>query len=178
MRPMHIDFDRSPRQPALGWWMLLAGLALLSLAMWQCLHVRQQQATLRQAHEQQEQARISHERQQLEALPPPTPPYADDPRWRRAAAELTLPWIATLRAVETATKPPVFLVGFKSDPVSGRLLLDAEAPSFDAALDFVSTLQAAPALSQTQILSHEDTPDPQGRLLTRFSLQTQWVVAP
>lgn len=178
MRPMRIDFARSPSQPRLGWLMLLAGLVMLGLVASQYWHVREQQAAQLNTQHQLALAMENSERQRVAALPSPVPPYADDRRWRRAATELALPWITTLRAVERATKPPVFLLGFKSDPASGRLQLDAEAPSFNAALDFVSALQAAPALSQTQLLSHQDAPDPQGRPLTRFSLQTQWVVSP
>lgn len=175
---MRIDFVRSPRQPMFGWLVLAFALAMLGLAGWQYLALKHRQEALAKAHQQQIQLLAESERQRLVALPPPMPAYVDDKRWHRAAHELALPWINTLRALEQATKPPIFLVGFKSDPASGRLQLDAEAPSLDAALDFVTALQAAPALSQTQILSHDESSDPQGRPLTRFSLQTRWVVAP
>lgn len=175
---MRIDFVKPPSQPKLGWLMLIAGLVLMGMMVRQYLDLKHRQAALVQAHQQQVQAQAEEERQRLAMLPPPAPAYMDDKRWRHAAKELALPWISTLRAVEHATKPPIFLVGFKSDPATGRLQLDAEAPSFDAALDFVVALQASPSLAQTQILSHEDAPDPQGRPLTRFSLQTRWVTTP
>lgn len=175
---MRIDFVRSPRQPVLGWLVLASALATTGLAGWQYLALKHRQEALTKAQQQQAQLLAENERQRLAALPPPLPPYVDDKRWHLAAHELALPWINTLRALEQATKPPIFLVGFKSDPATGRLQLDAEAPSLDAALDFVSALQAAPTLSQTQILSHEESPDSQGRPLTRFSLQTKWVLAP
>ncbi|MDO9236956.1 MAG: hypothetical protein Q7U28_13115 [Aquabacterium sp.] len=178
MRPIRVDFVKRPGPPMLGWLVLLIGVALLGALAQQYVRFSQVRASALQASQQQAQTVAEQERQRVADLPSPPPPYLDDRRWRRAATELALPWINTLRAVEQATKPPVFLVGFKSDPATGRLQLDAEAPSFDAALGYVSVLQAAPALSQTQILSHDDTPDPQGRPLTRISLQTQWVTTP
>lgn len=178
MRTMQIDFVRSSSQPLLGWVVLTAGLVMLSLTTWQYLEHQQRQESARQIFQQQVQLQAEEERQRVAALPALTPSYVDDKRWNRAARELALPWMETLRALEHSAKPPVFLLGFKSDPSNGRLQLDAEAPSFDAALDFVSALQANPALAQTQISSHEDAPDPQGRTLTRFSVQTQWVTTP
>lgn len=175
---MHIDFVRSSRQPLLGWLLLIAGLVMLSLATWQYLENQQRQESTRLTSQREIQAQADEERLRLGALPPPALTYVNDKRWSRAARELALPWMNTLRALEQTAKPPVFLLGFKSDPANGRLQLDAEAPSFGAALDLVAGLQANPALAQTQISSHEEAPDPQGRPLTRFSVQTQWVVTP
>lgn len=178
MRTMQIDFARSSRQPLLGWLALIAGLVMLSLTTWQYLEHQQRQESARQVSLQQVRLQAEEERQRIVALPSPAPSYLDDKRWNRAARELALPWMNTLRALEHAAKPPVFLLGFRSDPASGRLQLDAESPNFDAALDFISALQTNPALAQTQISSHEDVPDSQGRSLTRFSVQTQWVTTP
>lgn len=172
---MHIDFVRSAPTPRVGWLVLIAGLALTGMALEQAMRFRQQQVAWRQAQVKAEQQLADAERQRLAAVPPPLPSYEDDKRWRRAATELALPWLDTLRAIEHATKPPVFLVGFKSDPVSGRLQLDAEAPDLDAALGYVTSLQAEPQLTNTLLLAHQQTPDPQGHTQLRLSLQTQWV---
>lgn len=175
---MRIDFVKSPRQPATGWLVLATGLVLLGLAGRHYLNHLHRQEAIRQQQQHQLQLQAEEERQRVAALPAPEPDYRQDKRWRHAAKELTLPWINTLRALEQAAKPPVFLLGFKSDPVSGRLQLEAEAPSFDSALDFVSALQELPTLAQTQLASHEELPDPQGRPFTRFSVNTQWVPTP
>ena len=176
MKHMRIDFVKSERAPKLGWFVLVAGLVMAGMAADQWLHWRQHQEALVSTRQQQARDAAEQERQRLATLPPATPPYVDDKRWQRAATELALPWINTLKAIEHATKPPVFLVGFKCDPVTGRLQLDAEAPAFDAALGYVSALQAQPELAHMQILAHDESPDQQGHPQVRFSLQAQWVV--
>ena len=161
--------------PRVGWLFLIAGMVSTGVALDQAMHLRQQQVAWRQDQDKAAGQLAEAERQRLTALPPSLPSYEDDKRWRRAATELALPWLDTLRAIERATKPPVFLVGFKSDPVNGRLQLDAEAPDLDAALAYVTSLQAEAQLANTQLLAHQQTPDPQGRTQLRLSLQTQWV---
>jgi hypothetical protein len=177
MKSMHIDFIGQARSPRLGWLILGLGLGLAGLAGQRWLAWHQTQAQLTQAHEQALRDQAEHERQRLASLPPPVPPYTDDLRWQRAAHELNLPWMDTLRAIEHATRPPVYLTGFKSDPASGRLQLEAEAPDLDAALGYVSALQAERQLRNTQLQTHDSLPDPQGRSQLRFALQTQWVRA-
>jgi hypothetical protein len=176
---MHINFVQTGRTATsrLGWLVLAVGLVMTSIAAEQLLQWRQAQEVLLEARLQQVRTMAEQERQRLAALPPATPPYVDDKRWQRAASELALPWLSTLQAIEHATKPPVFLTGFKSDPVSGRLQLDAEAPAFEAALSYVSALQTQPGLANTQLLAHDESPDLQGHPLVKFSLQTKWVVA-
>jgi hypothetical protein len=175
MRPMNIDFIGSTPLPRLGWALLLAGLTLSGIAVGQGLRYRQQQVAWSHAQDAGVKQLAESERQRLAALPPILPLYEDDKRWQRAAAELALPWIDTLRAIEQATKPPVYLLGFKPDPISGRLQLDAEAPDLGGALAYVHALQTESQFSGTQLLSHEQTTDPLGRTQLRISLQTQWV---
>lgn len=172
---MHIDFARTAPLPRVGWALLIAGLALTVAAGDQAMRLQRQQEAWKQSHDQAAQQEAESERKRLAALPPPMPSYQDDKRWRRAATELALPWLGTLRAIEHATKPPVFLVDFKAEPASGRLQLEAEAPDLDAALAYVTTLQAEPQLANTQLLSHQQVADSQGQLQLRVSLQTQWV---
>lgn len=162
----------------LGWLVLLLALLAAGMAADQIWQTHQQALTLTQAQEATAQHQAELERQRLAALPPATPPYVDDKRWQRAASELTLPWLNTLRALEQATKPPVFLVGFKSDPVNGRLQLDAEAPDLDAALAYTASLQADARLTHTLLSAHDLAGDPQGHGLVKFSLRTQWVKDP
>jgi hypothetical protein len=177
MRRLGIDFVRPARPPALGWFVLLAGLLLTGLATDRFLSMRQRQAAQAQARTQHSQALAEQARQMLAMQPIVIPPYVDDKRWQRAATDLSLPWLNTLEALEKVSKPPIFLLGLRSDPISGRLQLDAEAPDLDAALNYVSALQAQAGLTNTQLLAHDESPDQQGRQQVRFSLQTQWVVA-
>lgn len=177
MRTMHIDFIRKPGTPGLGWLVLAIGLGLAGWAAHQWMGWRHMQDARAQAREAQLHDQAERERQRLASLPPLLPPYTDDKRWQRAAHELSLPWMDTLRAIEHATKPPVYLLGFKSDPASGRLQLDAEAPDLDAMLAYVNALHGETQLGNPQLLTHDSAPDTQGRPQLRFALQTQWVHA-
>lgn len=179
MRRFQIDFAQpSKAQPLMGWLLLLIGLASLVMVGKHFLIWRQAQADAEHAKQQQVQAADELAKRQATRLVNATPVYVDDKRWAHAVTELALPWIGTLRAIERATQPPIYLLAFKSDPVSGRLLLEAEAPTFDEVLAYMAALQTAKQLHSTQLLSHQEANDAQGHALVRFSLQTQWVSAP
>lgn len=175
MRAMRVDFVKSKGQPVLGWLVLVFGMALLGFMANRYVHMHQRQVLREQTRQEHARKLANLERERLAQTPAAQPNYAQDKRWRKASSELTLPWIDTLRAIEHATKPPVFLLTLKSDPTSGRLQMDAEASDFEEVLGYVSALQDESALVDTQLIAHEDTNDAQGHPLVRFSVQSKWV---
>lgn len=178
MKVSSIDFVRKPGQPTLGWISFGVGLALLfwsAQAVW--LHQQHQQQAQHEAR-QKAMAKEEAEQRALASIPKPRPPYFNDQRWQRAARELAFPWVASLMAVEHSIKPPVYLLALRSTPESGQLGLDGEAPDLDAALAFVTKLQAEPQLQETALLTHEEMADSTGRVSVHFSVQTHWVTRP
>jgi hypothetical protein len=154
------------------------GLATLAIAAEQFVRWQIDQQDRMAAHQQSVQRLQEQARQEQASLPAPPPGYDTDKRWLSAATELNLPWLDTLRALDQATKPPVYLLGVKSDAKTGKLVLEAEAPDLDAALTYVETLQAESALRDAHLMAHDTAPDPSGRPFTKVSIQTQWVATP
>lgn len=178
MSSTRIDFIRQRSQPRLGWLLLAIGFGLLlwrGSMLWQ-----QQQEALQERQKAQVQALAAQAQAERAAAsrPQPRAPFFEDKRWQRTARELNFPWVGTLTAVEHTVKPPIYLLALRSAPESGQLSLDGEAPDLDAALAFLSGLQGEPQLSDTALITHEESADSTGRIAVRFSVQTKWVSQP
>jgi hypothetical protein len=171
MRSSAIDFLRPPRPPRLGWVLLALGVAALATALW----LEQRWTSERAVAEQAEQQALAAQRA-LRAPPPPTEPTLAQRRWQQAQGELRRPWLPALRAIESATVNPVFLLSMTIEPGNGLIKLDGEAPSFDHALAYVQVLDEGGALQPATLLSHEQAVDPSGaRGAVKFSVTTRWV---
>lgn len=170
MRSRPIDFLRAPRPPIVGWCLLLIGIAALASALMVHRQREIQRAELETAASQRDAA----QRRLQEAALRPKVLSADDRRLQKIAAQLQQPWLPTLRAIEGATESPVFLLGLAIDPATGKIQLDAEAPSFDHALVYVQRLSEDGALPSAQMASHESIIDPSGRAAVRFTVVATW----
>lgn len=167
-----MDFLRAKRVPLLGSFLLALGVTALA-------------TTFSLSHEWAGRA-AKIERDDLRAaaarqvrLPPPKPalvtPY--ERRAQQALVELQRPWLASLRAIESATREPVFLLGLTIEPATGVIRLDAEAATFDQALGYVERLSASPGLLPATLVSHEAAATlPPGQGAVRFTVSTRWAV--
>lgn len=164
-----VDFLRT-RRPRLGPWLLAIGGLTLALAVtidrtWTAQHqeaLRQQQAA--QALRQQQAAPL-----------PPQKPSVEQRRWQGAQLELRRPWLKVLGAIETATTAPVYLLGLSIDAATGAVKLEAEAPSVDHALAFVTVLDEEKVLQPAVLVSHTGFNNPQwDRPWVKFSVLSQW----
>lgn len=165
-----IDFLRPAQPPRIGWLLLTLGLAALSGALWCEQHWASERAAAKDAEQQAQAAQRA-----LHAPPPPVEPTLAQRRWQQAQGELQRPWLPALRAIESATANPVFLLSMSIDPAKGLIKLDAEAPSFDHALAYVQVLDIGGVLQPATLVSHEQGLDPAGgRGPVRFSAVTHW----
>lgn len=166
-----VDFLRPIGAPRVGWWLLALGIAALAVAF----GAEQRWTTQRAAAVRAAQDALALQQAAIEPLParPPTPAQR---RWQQVQPELQRPWLPALRAIESATVNPVFLLSMTIEPVTGLVKLDAEAPSFDHALAFVQVLDLSGALRPASLVSHEQSSGgPAGRGAVRFSAMTRWV---
>ena len=169
MSAVRIDFLHPRRLPWLGLSLLLLGGASLAAALW----IDRAWGAERRALEDAERARVEAvDRARREALRPVvlTP---DQRRLQHIAPVLRQPWLPTLRLIENATEPPVFLLSLSIDPADGVVLLEAEAPDFNGALAYVQSLDEDGLLGPAQIRSHEQGSDP-ARPTVRFKVATRW----
>ena len=170
MRAPAIDFLRPPRPPLLGWVLLAAGLLGLVGALW----LEQRWSTERSAAEREAQAALDARRVDERPKPPPAPTAAQL-RWQQAQVELRRPWLPALRAMESATVNPVYLLSMSIEPATGLIKLEAEAPSFDHAMAYVQTLDEGGVLQPATLISHEQTSEQgSGRPFVRFAATTRW----
>jgi len=165
-----IDFLRPSRPPRIGWVLLALGIACLAGALW----CDQRWVNERAAAARAEQQSLAAQRA-LQAPPPPAEPTLTQRRWQQAQLELQRPWLPALRAIESATANPVFLLSMTIEPAKGLIKLDAEAPSFDHALAYVLVLDEGGALQPATLVSHEQATDTgSGRSTVKFSAVTRW----
>ena len=167
-----IDFAKPRgRAPTLGVALLALGvLAVVATAVcdrsWAADREQVLQASLR---------REEAMRAQRQAKPVVVVPSADEKRVERALAERNRPWLAALRAVEAATRDPVFLLAMNADAANHSFRLDAEAPSFEHALSYAQVLPDGVGLASALLLSHELVTDAaSGRQVVRFSVSARW----
>lgn len=169
-----VDFAQArDRVPRLGFVLLVIGiLSLLGVALCQ-----QRWAAERHAAWQEAERRAEVLRAQRQAKPVVAVVSADEKRLQRVVAERGRPWLAALRAVEAATRDPVFLLAMSADTSTHSLRLDAEASSFEQALAYVQALPDDAGLESADLLSHESVTDAaSGRQVVRFSVSVRWRV--
>lgn len=169
-----IDFSRPVRAvSALGMALLFIG-ALALLASGICHH---RWAAEREVAAQQAQREAEALRARRAAKPVAAAPSSDERRLQRATLERARPWMPALRAIEAATRDPVYLLSLSADAGSGSFRLEGEAPSFEHALAYVQVLPDGVGISTASLLSHEETNDPaSGRRVVRFAVRIQWAM--
>jgi hypothetical protein len=171
VNPKAMDFRRAGGVPESGWVLLAAGVIAMGVAAW---------FNARWTSEKSEIDRL----EQLAAVegaaqtPAPEPVRASPAQVRidQALVELRRPWLASLRAVESATRDPVYVLSMAVDPGTGAIRLDAEADDFSQAVGYVEKLGASPLLASASLMSHETGTNPAtARPVLRFTVGTRWV---
>lgn len=164
-----IDLSREPPAPWLGWILLIVGVgaAVSSLAY------RQHRIDVLAEADRLVQARV--ESQHLQAGPRAVAPSPAETRRRAAGVEARAPWLATLRAIESTAREPVYLRAVTFEPGTGVVRLDAEASSFADALAYATSIDDSAWLHPAWLRSHEEAVDPAlGRSVVRFSVVARW----
>lgn len=165
-----IDFLRPVAVPRIGWILLALGGMALGAALW----LDQQWASERIEVRRAQLAAVAEQQAKMKPVRA-SAPTLEQRRARQVQAELQRPWLPVLRAVESAAVAPVYLLSLNVDPLTGQVKLEGEAPSFDHALAFVQVLDVGGALQPASLLSHAETPSPQGdKPWVKFSATTQW----
>jgi hypothetical protein len=167
---VRVDFLKTQSQPALGWVLLALGVGLMGAALAFESHRTEaaaaSQAQALQRHEAWQKARAEASRPKV--LTP------QERRSLRVRPMLNRPLLRSLSSIEEVAQAPVYLLRLSIDPASGKVQIEAEAPSFEHALAFVEMIGGDGALRQAQLLSHDVTADPSGVQTVRFSAVSRW----
>jgi hypothetical protein len=167
-----IDFLHPHRPAWLGWGLLAMGVATLAAS----LGLQHRWADQRADREAAIAVRAeAAERARREALKP-VAPSPDERRFQHITPQLRQPWLPTLRLIENATEPPVYLLALSIDPGAGSLHIEGEAPTFDQVLSYVQTLDEPGLLGPAELRSHELVTDATGRTTVHFNIVTRWIV--
>lgn len=165
-----VDFLRSGKVPALGWLLLSAGALALVASVW----VDRQWSQERAKAEANVRSQIEAQRQARQEDQRPLRATVDDRRTQYLARQLRQPWLPTLRLLENATGPDIFVVSLSMDPAAGLVRIDGECANFGQVLDYTRALNEARLLGPVELRSHEEAVDPNGRAVVRFSLVAPW----
>jgi len=156
--------------------LLLAGVALLGLVLWQGGRlVAERGAALAALRD------IEADRQRAAA---PAPAGKPDPRQaalarstRQVAATLNTPWAGLLGSLGSTARQDVALLGVEPSVAKRSVRLTAEARDEAAMLAWLAALQHDARLSSVVLVSHQVQAQAPGTPI-RFQVQAQWGDAP
>lgn len=151
MKPLDLAFSESRRH--LGWVLFVAGAALLSSVPF----LRQRMLDVR-AELVAEQTRFASQ--------PPSPPtspinpkaQADQARLQLASDELGRDWERLFAPIERAATPELRLLSIEPDVNAGNVVITADAPNYETAVEYTERLGAY-GLKAVTLQSHAATPN-------------------
>lgn len=90
-----------------------------------------------------------------------------------AVGKLNLPWRDLFDLLESSTPTTIALIELEPDASAQRLVITAEAPGYDAMLEYVATLRSHPMATEALLLRHELVQSA-GRSSFRFQVGLHW----
>lgn len=164
-RRLELDYLAPPRRARWPGLLLLA----LSLTLAGYLLERYRDARQERVLLEAESGLLSPERRPVRALPRERL-EAEAKAAEAVVRQLSVPWAGLIGALEHAASRDVALLQLQPDADQRRLRLTAEARDRDAMFAYLRRLEAAPALAEVHLVSHQvQNEDPQRPI--QFSLQ-------
>jgi Tfp pilus assembly protein PilN len=162
---LELDYLAPPRRASWPGVVLLAA----SLALGGTLAERYRDARQALVRLEAETGLVAPERRAVRALPRERL-EAETRAAEAVVRELTVPWATLIATLEAASARDVALLQLQPDADQRRLRLTAEARDRDSMFAYVKRLEAAPALVEVHLVSHQvQAEDPQRPI--QFSLQ-------
>lgn len=177
MRALRLDYVATRDASRLGAIVLVAGVLLATLALFEYSAVREELSA-----EASRAAEIRKSGKRSAAVSPGSAgdleTAAQEVRQAQLALQrLSLRWDSLFAALESARVDGVALLAIEPDPAKSTLRLSAEAKSADEMLDYVERLQAADGLADVVLQSHQvKQGDPLQPL--RFAVIAAWARQP
>ena len=177
MRALRLDYAARRETGRVGTVILAAGLVLGALALLEHRAVREELTA--------QESRLAESRASGKRVAAGAPGSAGDVQAaaqdlkaaRLALQRLSLRWDRLFSALESAQAGGVALLAIEPDPGGRTVKLSAEARSADDMLDYVARLQAADALADVILASHQiKQGDPLQPL--RFAVVASWARQP
>jgi len=170
MHALAINFVQRRRIASpLGLFLLVAGIAAMGVVGLDYVDARDEldRVALRQARLK---PTVATARQLTAAA---TPVRADAKAMDIAAAQLSLPWDAVLREVESRANPAVALLSIEAQAQARTLRISGEAKTMADAVAYVSHLRESPLLTAVYLSGHDEK---QAGAVTvvQFSLDAKW----
>lgn len=175
MRDLRLDYRRSGAPvPWLGLAVLAVALAMLAataahyrtlerrIAFWEARAERFERLSSRRVHAAPP---LTEQEARLQAL--------EVKQANQVVDQLTLPWNALFKAVESSGGKDVALLSMEPDMQKGTVKISGEAKDLDALLDYVEKLSARQVFDRVFLQNHKiQQTDPEKPL--RFSLLAYW----
>lgn len=163
---------RAPRAPAVGHWLLLAGVAALAAAVvWIDAGARRVEAARSELDQQLEWAGRT---QKADKSRPADPRVVKAERAAKAMqAELSLPWARLLEALESVQRADVALLVVEPNVAERRVRLQLEARGVDAMLAYLDALQTDGRLADV-LLQSQQRGGEGSETAVRFMVSATW----
>jgi hypothetical protein len=147
MRPIEIDFVR--RRPVWIIWLILGVALVISFDMGRSYFEARRSLLLGDRPPEVQPRAVPVE----ENVPAQTQRELD--LARRVLVELSLPWDALFRSVETAAGKNIALLSIEPDVSRGQVRITGEARDYVSALNFLVRLEEGRTLERVHLLNHE-----------------------
>jgi hypothetical protein len=153
-----------------GWMLFGLGILVLGAGVYAKSVLAQQERAQAELLARQATA-LEQARRQLLASRQPSPL---DAVYSSLEPRLREPWLPVLRRIETVTKPPIHLLKLSIDGSKGEVRIEAEAPSLDAAIEYIDSMSDGTSLRDSVLVRHEQIMFGAGDSRTRFAATAQW----
>ena len=175
MRALQLDYQRACKPvPWLGLGVLVAALATLAL-MGGYYHTLDQQIAFWESKLDRIERLSSHRALASRPLSEQAAraQMLEVNQANQVVRELSLPWNALFKAVETSSGQNIALLSLEPDPVKGTVTISGEAKDLNALLNYTKQLSTREVFDSVMLQNHQiQQADPEKPL--RFSLLAHW----
>ena len=184
MKSLQLHFEQLDSMPAHGLWRARAASRVANVLLWLAcaatglacsawIHsLWLVQTELAQANEALRLATASHATGAASQTGSPPLMAGERAAWARLAGTLNTPWNTIFDTLERSIDPSVALISIEPNTSTGRLRLQAEAPTLDTLLGAVRALEQAEGIARVELVGHQ-TQDQQAERPLRITMDVQ-----
>lgn len=172
MEMMKLDYQADGRESWMGKILLVTGLSILLLVVWDYQEASQNSASQALLFEKIEKSSASR-MAVLPARKDTEQVLLESKQANAIIFELNLPWKELFEAFEVTQNTDIAVLAIEPDAQKGLVRISGEAKSLDSVAAYLDYLQKIPLFKDVALLNHQiQQQDPQHPV--RFMLQATW----
>ena len=171
MKPLDLDFARSPAAPRWAGWVLLIVASAFAAELGRSYVVLRKSVERQELRLSKLAKKSANSHVVRVALHPASP---EEMRFARdTIRRLATPWDRLFAALESANIKGISLLSVEPNAERGEVVITGEARDYLATLNYVAALSAEKRLRWTHLVKHETKAGDPGRPLT-FTVSATW----